>query len=61
MKDEEEKLPTKRNLAHVDYTTQRCQYMKEHAGNVAAFSRDVCQIPEFMIQENWEWRTRQIF
>lgn len=46
MKDEEEKLPTKRNLAHVDYTTQRCQYMKEHAGNVAAFSRDVCQIPE---------------
>ena len=46
MKDEEEKLPTKRNLAHVDYVTQRCQHMKEHAENVATFSRDVCQIPE---------------
>lgn len=34
------------DLAHVDYGTQRCQHMKEHAGNTAAFAKEVCQIPE---------------
>ena len=33
-------------LAHVDYETKRCQSMQEHAGNVARFSRDVCELPE---------------
>jgi len=33
-------------LAHVDYETKRCQSMQEHAGNVAHFSRDVCELPE---------------
>ena len=33
-------------LAHVDYKTKRCQSMQEHSGNVARFSRDVCELPE---------------
>ena len=33
-------------LAHVDYETKRCQSMQEHAGNVARFARDACELPE---------------
>lgn len=33
-------------LAHVDYETKRCQSMQEHAGNVARFAKDACELPE---------------
>lgn len=33
-------------LAHVDYETKRCQSMQEHAGNVARFARDACELPK---------------
>ena len=32
--------------AHVDYETERVQSMQEHAGNVAFFSSNVCELPE---------------
>lgn len=36
----------KQGLAHVDYATKRCQSMKEHADNVAFFSKNICEIPQ---------------
>ena len=36
----------KNDLAHVDYETQSFQLMTEHAGNVAFFSKNSCQLQE---------------
>lgn len=47
MENKIEKVLRKRDLAHVDYETQRCQHMKTHAENVALFAGDACQIPEW--------------
>ena len=47
MENKIEKVLRKRDLAHVDYETQRCQRMKTHAENVALFAGDACQIPEW--------------
>lgn len=33
-------------LAHVDYATNRCQSMHEHADNVSYFSSSICELPE---------------
>ena len=48
MKDKEISIPETEEctLAHVDYETQRIQSMQEHAGNVAFFSSNVCELPE---------------
>lgn len=41
-------------LAHVDYETKRCQSMQEHAGNVARFAKDACELPELRSIVNWQ-------
>ena len=46
MDNKKEKSLAKGMLAHVDYETQRCQSMKEHANNVAEYVKNSCQIPE---------------
>jgi len=48
MKDKEISIPETEEctLAHVDYETQRIQSMQEHAGNVALFLSNVCELPE---------------
>lgn len=46
MENKKEKNLEKGMLAHVDYETQRCQPMKEHADNVAEYAKNSCQIPE---------------
>ena len=46
MENKKEKSLAKGMFAHVDYETQRCQSMKEHADNVAEYAKNSCQIPE---------------
>lgn len=46
MKNKREEVLSERDLAHVDYETQRCQNMKTHAGNVALFAGEACAISE---------------
>ena len=48
MEDKEISIPETEEctLAHVDYETQRIQSMQEHAGNVALFLSNVCELPE---------------
>lgn len=48
MKDKEISIPETEECtrAHVDYETERVQSMQEHAGNVAFFSSNVCELPE---------------
>ena len=48
MKDKEISIPETEEctLAHVDYETQRIESMQEHAGNVALFLSNVCELPE---------------
>ena len=51
MDNKKEKSLAKGMLAHVDYETQRCQSMKEHANNVAEYVKNSCQIPELKPRE----------
>lgn len=39
-------MEKKRDLAHVDYESQRCQPMKNHAENVASLAKSNCEISE---------------
>ena len=54
MKDKEISIPETEECtrAHVDYETERVQSMQEHAGNVAFFSSNVCELPE--LKKNWQ-------
>ena len=43
------KIETKKDLAHVDYESGRYQTMKEHSENVANYATETCSLSELKI------------